>query len=80
MGLFNRQAIPMVWDFGEANILEKVVGGFPAILKYQTECIKKLSTSSTGYAYQAEISKQSISNMKIISTDPPYYDNISYSQ
>ena len=78
MGLFNRQAIPMVWDFGEANILEKVVGGFPAILKYQTQCIKKLSTSSNGYAYQAEISKQKISNMKIISTDPPYYDNISY--
>lgn len=28
MGLFNRQAIPMVWDFGEANILANVVGGF----------------------------------------------------
>ena len=29
MNLFSRQAIPMVWDYGEANILAEVVGGFP---------------------------------------------------
>src|SRR5690606_17272058 len=29
MNLFSRQAIPMVWDSAEANLMGDVVGGFP---------------------------------------------------
>src|SRR5690606_8099128 len=39
MYLFARQAIPMVWDFGEANIMENVVGGFITNLEYQAKCL-----------------------------------------
>lgn len=79
MYLFARQAIPMVWDFGEANILANVVGGFETNLDYQTKCILKLANSSKpGYAYQNDAVTQDISLNKVISTDPPYYDNISY--
>lgn len=79
MYLFARQAIPMVWDYGEANILEKVVGGFETNLEYQCKCLLKLgSTSVHGSASQQDASTQLISENKVISTDPPYYDNIGY--
>lgn len=79
MYLFSRQAIPMTWDFGEANIMEKVVGGFISNLEYQISCILKLpNAQKRGFAIQADAQAQSISAEKIISTDPPYYNNIAY--
>lgn len=79
MNLFSRQAIPMVWDFGEANIMANVVGGFETNLEYQVKCLQKTSnTSIAGFAEQADAQTQSISRDKVVSTDPPYYDNIGY--
>jgi putative DNA methylase len=78
MYLFARQAIPMVWDYGEANIMENVVGGFITNLEYQSRCILKLYGNGIGNSAQSDAANQSISNQKIISTDPPYYDNIGY--
>lgn len=79
MNLFARQSIPMTWDFSEANVLGCVVGGIAPTIEYQIECVKKLPiTNICGYAAQADAQNQSISRGKLISTDPPYYDNISY--
>jgi len=79
MYLFSRQAIPMVWDFGEANILGRVVGGFITNLEYQAKCLLKLGDlPSDGKALQLDAAHQNYSEAKIISTDPPYYDNIGY--
>ena len=78
MYLFSRQAIPMVWDFGEANILERVVGGFITNLEYQVKCLLKLHGDGTGYSLQQDAANQDLSTNKVISTDPPYYDNIGY--
>ncbi len=78
MHLFSRQAIPMAWDFGEANILERVVGGFITNLDYQVECLLKLHGTGVGYSLQQDAVTQDISTNKVISTDPPYYDNIGY--
>jgi putative DNA methylase len=36
------------------------------------------STDAEGFAYQADAHTQSISADKLVSTDPPYYDNIGY--
>jgi putative DNA methylase len=77
MHLFNRQAIPMVWDYGEANILENVVGGFITNVEYQSKCIKMLSPETEGYSVQQDAILSNL-NGTIISTDPPYYDNIGY--
>lgn len=52
MHLFNRQAIPMVWDFGESNIIEDVVGGFEQIIKFQSKCIDKLTPITEGFVTQ----------------------------
>ncbi|MCE7524560.1 DUF1156 domain-containing protein, partial [Alloalcanivorax xenomutans] len=79
MYLFARQAIPMAWDFGEANIMENVVGGFITNLEYQAKCLLKLGASAAGgAALQLDAAAQDISKLKVISTDPPYYDNIGY--
>lgn len=80
MYLFSRQAIPMVWDFGEANILENVVGGFITNLEYQVKCLLSTFQSSivSGHALQQDASNTDVSINKVISSDPPYYDNIGY--
>ena len=79
MFLFNRQAIPMVWSYGEANILENVVGGFQTCAEYISSCLLLTAPGgAAGSASQADASTQTISTDKVISTDPPYYDNIGY--
>jgi putative DNA methylase len=79
MHLFGKQAIPMVWDYSEANVLEKVVGGFAPSAAYIATCVEKLPTALRGHATQADAQSQNISAGKVISTDPPYYDNVPYS-
>ena len=78
MNLFGRQAIPMVWDFGEANILAEVVGGWQGVFGWQASCVETLNGGVPGFASQADAATQTLSKDKIISTDPPYYDNVPY--
>lgn len=78
MHLFGKQAIPMSWGFPEAAILADTVGGFGPASEYIADCIEKLSPSAGGFASQADAQTQSVSRLKVVSTDPPYYDNIAY--
>ncbi len=78
MNTFARQSLPMTWDFGETNILNDGVGGFFTCADYISNCILKLPATSFGTVAQADAQTQSLSQNKIISTDPPYYDNIAY--
>lgn len=78
MHLFGKHAIPMNWDYPEAAILSDTVGGFLPASKYIADCIGKLSAAAAGFATQNDAQNQTISQGKIISTDPPYYDNIAY--
>ncbi len=81
MNLFGRQAIPMVWDFAEANILGESVGAWHTCSEYVADCVAVLTagSGSKGFARQidAATGANSISNL-LVSTDPPYYDNIGY--
>jgi putative DNA methylase len=81
MNLFSRQAIPMVWDFAEANILGDSVGAWSTCSDYVADCIEVLTARSEhlGHARQVDAATgaNGIRNL-LISTDPPYYDNISY--
>ena len=80
--LFGRQAIPMVWDFAEANIFSTSSGSFitlvDGISKSFSKCFSNVQKWFSGSVTQADAQTQSISQDKIISTDPPYYDNIGY--
>ena len=77
---FGRQAFPMTWDFAEANPLSESGGN----IKKQVEYITKVLTHAVpvqerpGLALQADAAVQSLCSDALISTDPPYYDNISY--
>lgn len=81
MNLFSRQAIPMVWDFGEANILNDVVGGWSTCLGYVATCLEQtpILPSRPGTVAQQDAARTKWNDHSlIISTDPPYYDNIGY--
>ena len=78
MNLFGKQTISMTWDYPEAAILADTVGGFAPAARYVADCIEKLSPAALGHAMQADAQSQTVSRLKFISTDPPYYDNIGY--
>lgn len=76
--LFTRQAIPMAWDFAEASPFSNSGGNFEGNLKYVAKGIDALPAIATGAAAQADAQTQTLSAGKVVSTDPPYYDNIGY--
>lgn len=78
--LFGRQAIPMIWDFCETNVLSESTGSYIASIMNIVSSFKKNTSENIliGIARQADAQNQTISNGKWISTDPPYYDNIGY--
>lgn len=76
--VFTRQAIPMNWDFVETNPFSKSSGNFLGQVKWVTEAISKISVGVPGVVYQVSADKQAYAGL-IVSTDPPYYDNIGYS-
>jgi putative DNA methylase len=75
---FGRQALPMVWDFAEANPLSDSTGSFTGSLAWVEKVFDGFSVEALGCAYQADAQSQTLSQDKLISTDPPYYDNIGY--
>ena len=77
---FGRQAIPMTWDFGEVNPFSRSGGNFEGNLSFVIKVIQTLSLGErVGNARQQDAT-DSVNgvNLPIISTDPPYYDNIGY--
>lgn len=77
-GLFARQAIPMTWDFAEANPFAGSGGDFSEDVKWVYRVIDKLPGGKQGQAVAADAASRDYENL-VISTDPPYYDNIGYS-
>jgi putative DNA methylase len=81
MHLFGRAAIPMLWDFAEANILGDSVGGWRTCIDYVADCVEVLTAGVPGSGEAHQIDAATGSNGVtdlLISTDPPYYDNIGY--
>ena len=80
--LFGRQAIPMIWDYAEGNPLGDSSGSWTVfvdgIVKAFSKAFESIETSASGRSQQADAGTQCISRDKLISTDPPYYDNIGY--
>jgi len=81
MHLFGRQAIPMVWDFAEANILGDSVGGWITCSDYVAACIGVIAARGGRAGKACQIDAATGANGLgdlLVSTDPPYYDNIGY--
>lgn len=75
---FGRQAIPMSWDFCESNPFCLSTGNFISMIDWIWKSIHTLPSSIKSFAVQNNAQNQEISKNKIVSTDPPYYDNIGY--
>ena len=77
--LFARQAIPMAWDFAEVNPLSSSTGSFYSMAGQVTDSISLLPARPQCDAVQRDATQTEGYSDLIISTDPPYYDNIGYS-
>ncbi len=75
---FARQALPMVWDYAEVNQLAHAAGDFLVSLEGGIRFIESSARAGSGLATHADAATQANSRGKVVSTDPPYYDNIGY--
>ncbi len=75
---FGRQAIPMSWDYAESNPLSDSSGNFLGGITSIFEGIYNTAPCRVGQSIQADAQTQTVTSMKVVSTDPPYYDNIGY--
>lgn len=76
---FGRQAIPMAWDYAETNPFSFSTGNWMAMVDWLWKVLLTLPQSNVfGNVDQDDAQSQKISQNKVVSTDPPYYDNIEY--
>ena len=80
--LFARQAIPMVWDYAEGNIFSTSSGSWSVLLDNLNHCMlaDSFAFERTVPGYVKQFDAQSDNGLRniMVSTDPPYYDNIGY--
>jgi putative DNA methylase len=77
--MFSRQAIPMVWDFVEINPFAEIGGSFQKSIEIVSDSIPSIKSAMAGFVFQKDALSDFPNTNFIISTDPPYYDNIGYS-
>jgi putative DNA methylase len=78
VNLFSRQAIPMAWDFPEVNPFGGAAGDFALTAKSFGNTLATIALTTTAHVTQQDAQSQTISINKVVSTDPPYYDNVGY--
>ena len=75
---FGRQAISMVWDFAEANPFSNSSGCFDNMLDWVYKALLALPNKLEGNVIQCSAASDNGLRNIVVSTDPPYYDNIGY--
>ncbi len=77
---FSRQALPMVWDYAEANPFSESTGNWTACVDWGWKVVGASPVRGThpSVIQQDAAGKTHLTDNAIIATDPPYYDNIGY--
>ena len=75
---FGRQALPMVWTYAEGNPFSGSTGSIDGALNNIYECIESLPANKPAIVRQFDAQSDCGLRDIMISTDPPYYDNIGY--
>jgi putative DNA methylase len=77
---FARQAIPMTWDFAELNPLLSGTGSFEGAVQWTAESLEAVPDQAPGGRVRMATARVGAPSQEraVISTDPPYYDNIGY--
>lgn len=76
--VFGRQGIPMVWDYAESNPFSDSTGNFTGAVKWVVSAMSNLPGGGDGIAIQQDAQSDCGLRNIMVSTDPPYYDNIGY--
>ena len=75
---FGRQAIPMVWDYAECNVFSSSSGSYHNLFERLLKAFPSLPCEQEGVARQFDAQSDCGLREIMVSTDPPYYDNIDY--
>ncbi len=75
---FGRQSLPMTWDFTEANLFSASTGNWLNCIEWGVKTLDALTPRNTGLEIQHDAQSVSYPEQAVISSDPPYYDNIGY--
>ena len=78
--VFARQALPMVWDFCEANPFSDSSGSFVGQVGYLAKVVQSSPPAVSGGSVSQEDATSADAGQSscVVATDPPYYDNIGY--
>ncbi len=79
-GVFSRQAISMIWDFGEVNPFSHSTQNWTDLVSGIAKVLEHLHPAvNPGVVHQADATTTIYADRgPVIVTDPPYYDNIGY--
>lgn len=75
--VFSRQVVSFRWDYAEANPFSNKSGSFSGQIEWVSKAVANLPAFPPSEARQADAATRSYDNL-VVSTDPPYYDNIGY--
>jgi putative DNA methylase len=76
---FARQALPMTWDFAEANPFAEAAGDLQSASISVARALENVPARGFGQVDQHDAARLDLTDCRMIATDPPYYDNIGYS-
>lgn len=75
---FGRQAIPMAWDYAEVNPFSNSTGSYSSMICWLYDCLQELPAQGLGEVSQFDAQSDCGLRNIMVSSDPPYYDNIGY--
>jgi putative DNA methylase len=76
--IFERQSLPMNWDYAEANVLASSTGSLTNCTKYVAMSLERWGGTGIGIISHIAAQEITLEREAVICTDPPYYDNIGY--
>ena len=75
---FSRQVFPMTWDYAESNAFGGAAGDYHFPVQSVTEVMLNFPAVGSGFALQQDAQRGASIDAAVVSTDPPYYDNVPY--
>lgn len=78
--VFSRAAMPMIWDYAEANPLADAGGSYANALARSCESLLSLAANSEAKTTVADCTQANNVRDALISTEVPYYDKASYAE
>ena len=78
MQVFARNALPMIWVYAEGNPFSDSTGNFLGQVDYLANAIERLPATGAATVLQRDARALPAEPKVVVSTDPPYYDNVPY--